>query len=397
MKKTRIRAFIAALLAVLLLGGCGVKIPQELTDLSLPYVDGNIVTAFSVVLPQRGYLTLTSENQQLMYKAMLLAIKNHDTETLAVPGDLTDAEVAAVYDAVTDDYPQFFEPSLTYSIVREQTKSGKVKSISCTLNYIENDPELAVVRRQALYDRVNAILAEAATITDTLEREKFFYEQVIYAAEYDYSQSVLANINLDTHTAYGCLVDGKAVCDGYAKAFALLCCYGGIEAWTESGYLDNTSHAWNGIKLDGKVYYCDPTADDAENRYYDADKDVVINPETPEDDTALPDTATLLYFNLTRGEMSADHTFKSSAGADDAADSASATVGIFVRFESRGDLADWMNETLANAQSGSGFTIAVDFSISKSDFAELIQNVGMTNTCLFSQNGAASRYYIYVI
>lgn len=388
-------AFLFA--ALVFVSGCGAKIPKEIDALSLPFVDENIVTTFNVMLPQHKYNALASENQRLMYKAMLLAIKDHAAETLAVPGDLTEEETSAVYDAVSDDYPQFFEPSLTYKILREQSGSGKVKSVLCQLNYIENDPQKATARRQALYDKVNAILAEAVSISDPLQRERFFYEKVIFAAKYDRSQPELININLDTHTAYGDLVSGLAVCDGYAKAFALLCNYGGIEAWTESGYFEGVSHAWNGVKIDGQTYYCDPTVDDAENRYYGDDKNVLINPGNPETYTALPDAATMLYFNLTRAEMSADHTFKGTAYADDAGSTAPAARGVLNYFADKSALSGWMAETLPGAPAGSGFAVAPDFSISKSDFASLISSAGVKSTCLFIQNGANTRYYIYVI
>ena len=397
MKKTGIKVFLAVLITVFALGGCGVKIPQEITDLTLPYVDENIVKAFDVVLPQQKYHALESENQRLMYKAMLLTIKDQSGQTPAIPGDLTDEEVSAVYGAVVDDYPQFFEPSITYQIIRVQTNSGKVKSVSCRLDYIENDPEKAAARRRALYDRVNAILAEAAAITDPLYTERFLYETVIHSARYDSSQPQLVNINLNTHTAFGCLVDGIAVCDGYAKAFELLCNYAGLEVWVESGYLAGTSHAWNGIKIDGRVYYCDATVDDAESRYYGDDHTVLIRPENPETYAALPDAATMLNYNLTRAEMSADHSFKASAYTDDATDSKSVTQGALTRFSNRSELADWMAETLSTAREGMGFAIAVDFPISKSGFAELIWGAEFTNTCLFTQNGAGTRFYIYVI
>ena len=389
---------VLVIAALLLFGGCGLKVPQEIEAVTLPYVDENIVTTFQAVLPQRKFAALESENQRLMYKAMLLAIKDHETETLAIPGDLTEDEISVVYDAVVVDYPQFFEPSLTYNIVRNQTESGKVKSIACQLNYIENDPATAAVRRQALYDAVNAILAGAANIPDALQRERFFYESVIFTAQYDYSQTEIINIDLNTHTAYGCLVNGMTVCDGYAKAFALLCNYGGIACWQESGYLEGTTaHAWNAVKIDGKVYYCDPTLDDAENRYYDEDKTVLNNPDNPEFHTALPETATMLYYNVTRAEMSTNHIFKTITDPDDATDSATVTIEILPRFASRSELAVWMTQNLSDASSGAGFTVAVDFPIDKSAFAELISSAGVTNTCLFIQNGANTRYYIYVI
>ncbi|MBQ9272730.1 MAG: hypothetical protein IJ227_03290 [Mogibacterium sp.] len=69
-------------------------------------------------------------------------------------------------------------------------------------------------------------------------------------------------------TAYGALIDGKAVCQGYSLAlYRLLLEAGidnriifgqGIEPAGASG-----SHTWNIVKLYGKYYYIDPTWDDS--------------------------------------------------------------------------------------------------------------------------------------
>ncbi len=60
------------------------------------------------------------------------------------------------------------------------------------------------------------------------------------------------------YTAYGALVEGTCVCQGYSLAFYRIC--------RELGYsvriITSDTHAWNLVGLDGKYYYVDVTWDD---------------------------------------------------------------------------------------------------------------------------------------
>lgn len=69
-------------------------------------------------------------------------------------------------------------------------------------------------------------------------------------------------------TSYGALVNGKAICGGYAKAFKAVldrlnipcvCVQGYSCSSTSSNYV---AHMWNAVKLDGQWYAVDPTWND---------------------------------------------------------------------------------------------------------------------------------------
>ena len=62
---------------------------------------------------------------------------------------------------------------------------------------------------------------------------------------------------------YGTLVDGFAICDGYAKAFQYLVAQKGIPCVYYAGESSatGTPHAWNAVKMDGEWYYVDVTWD----------------------------------------------------------------------------------------------------------------------------------------
>lgn len=66
-------------------------------------------------------------------------------------------------------------------------------------------------------------------------------------------------------TAYGCLVQNEANCEGYAKAFDLLASRMGLESVLVTGTTDDgENHAWNQVKVDGSWYNIDVTWDDTD-------------------------------------------------------------------------------------------------------------------------------------
>ncbi len=66
-------------------------------------------------------------------------------------------------------------------------------------------------------------------------------------------------------TAYGCLVQKEANCEGYAKAFNLLASEMGLECVLVTGTTDEgENHAWNQVKVDGSWYNVDVTWDDTD-------------------------------------------------------------------------------------------------------------------------------------
>ena len=111
------------------------------------------------------------------------------------------------------------------------------------------------------------------------EKEMQIIQYMVENIEYTYDNYVAGTIPDISYTAEGALVKGRAVCDGYSKAFmemAKACgpeakrITGGAGACYESdGLLGNINHAWNKVKLDGQWYHVDVTWEDpvSENSY----------------------------------------------------------------------------------------------------------------------------------
>ena len=123
------------------------------------------------------------------------------------------------------------------------------------------------------------------------------YKKVIAAHDYIIKNCVynVEGIDDDTltdddFTAYGVLVKGKAVCEGYAKAFKMLMDIADIDCIMVTGTVgeDDIPHAWNMVKLEDSWYHVDVTYDDP-------------NPETKE--------IVYVYMNVTDDIIEKDHTW----------------------------------------------------------------------------------------
>ena len=66
----------------------------------------------------------------------------------------------------------------------------------------------------------------------------------------------------DSFTAYGALVNGTAVCQGYAAAFNLMAGKCGLMSMTVCGTARGGAHAWNYVKIGNRYRYIDCTWDD---------------------------------------------------------------------------------------------------------------------------------------
>ena len=72
-------------------------------------------------------------------------------------------------------------------------------------------------------------------------------------------------------TAYGALVSGKAVCEGYTAAYYLLCREADLWCGYRDGHPEGQGHTWNMVKLDSGIYNVDVTWCDAYGKPFERD------------------------------------------------------------------------------------------------------------------------------
>ena len=113
--------------------------------------------------------------------------------------------------------------------------------------------------QEAAMDNAVAALKTKLNVDDKSDyaKVKAIYNYICDNVSYDYSNSD----GYIRYTAYGALVNGACVCQGYATLFYRLALEYGIDTRVITGTADGKSHAWNIVKLDGKYYYVDATWD----------------------------------------------------------------------------------------------------------------------------------------
>lgn len=123
------------------------------------------------------------------------------------------------------------------------------------------DDTAEITARMALFDAVCARIIDC--MPDGLsDLGKYRYLAAVITGRCDYDRS-LSSMGLP-NPAYSALVNGSAVCSGYASALEHLCGRAGLFCQRVDGTRDGGDHAWNRICLAGRFYYCDLTAADAE-------------------------------------------------------------------------------------------------------------------------------------
>lgn len=138
------------------------------------------------------------------------------------------------------------------------------------------------------------------------------------SSEKDEAIAVLNEKYPNIHSAYGALVEGDAVCDGYSKAYQYLLYKMGIVSHIATGTGNGGAHAWNLVKLDGKWYYTDVTWDDAEEKgifyaYFNMnDEQLADSAHILDGLYTMPEcnSSDLNYFTKNGGIMTADGDFE---------------------------------------------------------------------------------------
>ena len=167
---------------------------------------------------------------------------------------ITQTEFEMVMDAYRRDYAHHFWLGNSYEISSDATS---VVSIKPTYTMTGTDLETA---KTAFEQKVTDILSGITSSMSEYEKELFLHDKLAEIVTYEESTN--------SHNAYGALVDGKAVCEGYAEALQYLLQRVGIQSFLAVGTSinpttnTNENHEWNYVKIDGNYYHVDLTWDD---------------------------------------------------------------------------------------------------------------------------------------
>ena len=162
--------------------------------------------------------------------------------------------------------PEYYWASSSFGIsFRDANGNGAAEDgeelVGASLRYVVDVTEVPEVKRLT-----ESKVAEALSWVDSERMSEFeaaqaLHDYLVRTCAYD-SRVASAGVSVTpSRTAYGALVEGKAVCQGYSLAYKLLLSRAGIPAV----YVVSTpmNHSWNMVQMDdGSWYHTDVTWDD---------------------------------------------------------------------------------------------------------------------------------------
>ena len=226
-------------------------------------------------------------DQRKVYKKIYDGLKQREYTILIT--DLFKAEeIQELYLRVLYDNPLFYYVNQT--VIR---LAGGLGSYVLLPEYLYSQKEIIAINNdiRAVLKRIDA--KASALRNNQFRLEKFLHDSVVKSVAYDYD-SLMKNDCFNAHSIVGAFLDNKAVCEGIAKAFKLLCneyqikCIVVLGKADPKGVFDGDSyHAWNLVKIQDESYHVDPTWD---NMYHDGLQHISYD-----------------YFNVTTKDILLDH------------------------------------------------------------------------------------------
>ncbi|MBE6824806.1 MAG: hypothetical protein E7513_05615 [Ruminococcaceae bacterium] len=197
---------------------------------------------------------------------------------------LSQAQIRLTIKALTDDNPQVFWLSTTFGYLISEDQNYTAVQL-----YSRVSPKEVQQQASELKAKVDDFYKNLEKSLTPYQLELYIHDYILDNCVYDDSiglDDVITVEKAKSFDAYGALVEGVAVCEGYSRAFQLLCHGVGIRCINLIGESQNELHMWSCVVLDGDWYYVDTTWDDNLDKAFRYD-----------------------YFNINEEQLRVDHEF----------------------------------------------------------------------------------------
>ena len=292
MRKQLLISSLALILATA--SGCSV-IFDDSSEASSKAVSHSGAVSLSEKYTGYGFKALQTVEEQRLYEAIDSVVYKDESEEFTTDNLDNENKAGEVLELYKDDHPDVFWIDETEPYYYSND-GGK---LTLQLTFKLSGEKLAQAKAK-LDEKVSAALQEAPNEASSYEKELYAHDYIIKNCAYDEESVELHKsdtVRANEQNAYGALVEGKAVCEGYTRAFQLLCDKLGVDCWVIQGQAQgfegegNTNHIWNCVQLDGKWYQVDITWDDCDDT----------------ESALVTDAGSHLYFNVTTDEIKKDH------------------------------------------------------------------------------------------
>lgn len=225
-----------------------------------------------------AYSTLTDDYVKKLYNQISDNIDSEYEPSFYAEGNLSEYQITQAVEAYKNDHPEVFWLKSYYEYENFDYETG------IWLTYTISGDKLVTAKKE-FNTAVDTIFKSVPYGTEC-EREEYIHNYIINNCDYDEEAAESEGVQGNENDAYGVFVDGKAVCEGYSKAFQILCNKADIDCIQLMGIVDSDNHVWNCVKIGGDWYQIDVTWDDVDDFIDDSHG----------------------YFNLTDSLMYEEHT-----------------------------------------------------------------------------------------
>ena len=178
------------------------------------------------------------------------------------PQDFKDAlyEVAFRHTGVADEGDYLYWQKYTIGFTSSDGSDGVVYFTFKVTYYSTYEQELAVS------SRINELFGEwGIDEMDDYHKVRAIYFYIVQNVDYNFAAT--GGTDVTARSAYSALIEGDAVCQGYAALFYRMALEAGVDARFIKGTISTSpsnllaGHGWNIVELDGAYYSVDATRD----------------------------------------------------------------------------------------------------------------------------------------
>ena len=200
---------------------------------------------------------ISATELQQLEELLVKAWKNRESSVDVSKYNLTvsDEAYATCYWQILNNHPEMFyvDNNFGYTTYGVYAETYEIKYLM-----EQSESERIKLQMEAAADEALALVSDDM---EDYEKALVVHDWLVNNCQYDYGNYLTRTISEDSHSAYGALVNGVAVCDGYSKAYQYIMDYKlGIDCYCITS--DTIDHAWNLIEIGNQYYHVDATWDD---------------------------------------------------------------------------------------------------------------------------------------
>lgn len=244
----------------------------------------------SVTPESESYLEGIRSNSNSSNKTNGLLLSNEEDWYEAIKASISNCQDEFLYDSTNSST---MPKNIVEIVLKQNPDIDYVESYvisndgSIKFNYRFSKDELIDMKNRAAENAKEVLSNIIVPNMTQIEKAKAIHDYIVTNAKYDYDNYMKNSVPVQDYTAYGILINGTGVCQGYASAFNLLAKMSGIKSIAVNGTAGGGIHMWNMAMLDGKIGYIDTTWDDP---IPDKSGQIIYN-----------------YFDISESQISKDH------------------------------------------------------------------------------------------